>query len=696
MRALLQCISLLAVAALSACLTADAPPPGLPSSSGPDEPTTADGAGEVDEKAAAAVATAPGSPTAGADLGPLPPLNIDPGLRKALLQALTKLEEEAQEQLAEEERQQGSAELVRPSASGVPGSAPASGPDTGVQVTSRGTSGAGGDFNYFTSPGGRPTAEASRDPEPASTTTTSTTTTTTTTSTTAAPPTAIPRNHRPESEPARPLPFNLPASPLPTAATLLSQPPSARANTGIAGEDIRSNVIPSSSSLVQQKPVVTSELVKSISTNLPSAPAANNITNGTSGGKPEVAIFQAPLVAAFTLHHDLTGLPQSVEPLVEAPVASPVAFQQQLLAVHQRHVFLKQQRQKIEELERQRQLLAQQRAEQERQRQVEEQQLRLQLELQRQRQLQQQQLLELHRQRQLLEAQRLRQQQQLELQAQRQQQLQLQRQQQLESQRQQQQQLFLGQQQPAPSVIQQQQAFFSGRPTLQGFRSQRQEQQSATANPGVVDVLPSVGAELKPPPPPLPRNNVNNNNAAQFRGFSPALSQRLPAFLPTPASPQQQVRAQQQQQQQLLQSGTSPVLSRQVPDGRGQQVLIQQSVPFSLPVQPPPQPQDVSFQQFPQLGSFQPGPQAFRPQRQQPPPPPFGFRPLSPQQYDTITPALQSLQRQQQLRQRPSLLQNNLLGGALREDIDIVSKVLSLNHQRRNDTAHEEEPSLSP
>ncbi|XP_049945845.1 putative uncharacterized protein DDB_G0271606 [Schistocerca serialis cubense] len=482
-------------------------------------------------------------------------------------------------------------------------------------------------------------------------------------STTAAPPTAIPRNHRPESEPPRPLPFNLPASPLPTAATLLSQPPSARANTGMTGEDIRSNVIPSSSSLVQQKPVVTSELVKSISTNLPSAPAASNITNGTSGGKPEVAIFQAPLVAAFTLHHDLTGLPQSVEPLVEAPVASPIAFQQQLLAVHQRHVFLKQQRQKIEELETQRQLLAQQRAEQERQRQVEEQQLRLQLELQRQRQLQQQQLLELHRQRQLLEAQRLRQQQQLELQAQRQQQLQLQRQQQLESQRQQQQQqLFLGQQPPPPSVVQQQQAFFSGRPTLQGFRSQRQEQQSATANPGVVDVLPSVGAELKPPPPPLLRNNNNNNNnAAQFRGFSPALSQRLPAFLPTPASPQQQVRAQQQQQQQqqLLQSGTSPVLSRQVPDGRGQQVLIQQSVPFSLPVQP--QPQDVS--------------------------------------YDTITPALQSLQRQQQqqqFRQRPNLLQNNVLGGALREDIDIVSKVLSLNHQRRNDTAEEEEPSLSP
>ncbi|XP_047100659.1 putative mediator of RNA polymerase II transcription subunit 26 [Schistocerca piceifrons] len=200
--------------------------------------------------------------------------------------------------------------------------------------------------------------------------------------------------------------------------------------------------------------------------------------------------------------------------------------------------------------------------------------------------------------------------------------------------------------------------------------SQRQEQQSATANPGVVDVLPSVGAELKPPPPPLLRNNNNNNNnnnAAQFRGFSPALSQRLPAFLPTPASPQQQVRAQQQQQQhqqQLLQSGTSPVLSRQVPDGRGQQVLIQQSVlPFSLPVQPQPQPQDVS--------------------------------------YDTITPALQSLQRQQQqqqqqFRQRPSLLQNNVLGGALREDIDIVSKVLSLNHQRRNDTAEEEEPSLTP
>ncbi|XP_046982943.1 serine/threonine-protein kinase Warts-like [Schistocerca americana] len=614
-----RCISVLAVAALGACLTADAPPPGLPSSSGPDEPTTADGAGEVDEKAAAAVATAPGSPTAGADLGPLPPLNIDPGLRKALLQALTKLEEEAQEQLAEEERQQGSPELVRPSASGLPGTAPASGPDTGVQVTSRGTSGAGGDFNYFTSPGGRPTAEASRDPEPVSTSTTSTTTTTTTTtSTTALPPTAIPRNHRPESEPARPLPFNLPASPLPTAATLLSQPPSARASAGIAGEDIRSNVIPSSSSLVQQKPVVTSELVKSISTNLPSAPAANNITNGTTGGKPEVAIFQAPLVAAFTLHHDLTGLPQSVEPLVEAPVASPIAFQQQLLAVHQRHVFLKQQRQKIDELERQRQ----------------------------------------------------------------------------------QQQLFLGQQPPPPSVVQQQQAFFSGRPTLQGFRSQRQEQQSATANPGVVDVLPSVGAELKPPPPPLLRNNNNNNNnnAAQFRGFSPALSQRLPAFLPTPASPQQQVRAQQQQQQQqLLQSGTSPVLSRQVPDGRGQQVLIQQSVPFSLPVQP--QPQDVSFQQFPQLGSFQPGPQAFRPQRQQPPPPPFGFRPLSPQQYDTITPALQSLQRQQQqqqFRQRPSLLQNNVLGGALREDIDIVSKVLSLNHQRRNDTAEEEEPSLTP
>lgn len=106
--------------------------------------------------------------------------------------------------------------------------------------------------------------------------------------------------------------------------------PASEISESLAGS--ASNGIASANALIAPKPTETS----------PTAPAKNNVTiidsNDSKDKTEEVKIFQAPLVAAFTVQQDEQGVPKSVVPIFRSPndgqaltLQEQLEFKQQLL-----------------------------------------------------------------------------------------------------------------------------------------------------------------------------------------------------------------------------------------------------------------------------------------------------------------------------------------------------------------------------